>query len=173
MPAESLRLFFALPCPPALAQQIGHWRDSQGIAGATVPLANLHMTLAFLGSQPIAQVEALCALAASIQVPRFTLQLDQSTLIGGGYACLEPSTTPDALLQLVDTLNEGLRARGIEPDPQPFRPHVTLLRNACWRPTQAPVLTWPVRAFGLYASHSEAAGVRYQALASWPLQATR
>ena len=173
MPAESLRLFFALPCPPTLARQISDWRDLQGLAGAPVPLANLHMTLAFLGSQPAAGVEALCALAASIQVPRFTLQLDQTTLIGGGYACLEPSTTPDALLQLVSKLNEGLRALGIEPDPRPFRPHVTLLRNACGQPTQAPLLSWPAQAFGLYASHNDAAGVRYQALASWPLQAAR
>lgn len=173
MPAESLRLFFALPCPPALAQQIGDWRDRQDFAGAPVPLANLHMTLAFLGSQPVARMEALRALAASIQVPGFTLQLDQTTLIGGGYACLEPSTTPDALLRLVGVLNHGLRTLGIESDPRPFRPHVTLLRNASSSAGQAPLLSWPVREFRLYASHSDGAGVRYQTLARWPLQTTR
>ena len=173
MHAETLRLFFALPCPPALAEQIGSWRDRQDVAGVPVPLANLHLTLAFLGSQPVARVKALRALATSIQLPCFTLQLDQTSLFGDGYACLEPGTPPDALLQLVSTLNDGLRALGIEPDRRAFRPHVTLLRNAGGQLQQAPVLTWPVQQFGLYASHSDVAGVRYQALATWPLRATR
>lgn len=49
MPDRFLRLFFALPCPPPLAERIGRWRDDRPLPGRQVATANLHLTLAFLG----------------------------------------------------------------------------------------------------------------------------
>lgn len=173
MKADTLRLFFALPCPDDLAQRICAWRDAQGIAGAAVPAANLHMTLAFLGSQPADRLDALRRLGAGIRARPFDLQLNQAGLIGDGHACLEPATAPEALLQLVAALNQGLRALGIEPDSRPFRPHLTLLRNATGLAASPPALNWSVRAFGLYASRSQGAGVHYEALSRWRLSPAR
>ncbi|MBF3346235.1 RNA 2',3'-cyclic phosphodiesterase, partial [Pseudomonas aeruginosa] len=52
MPDRFLRLFFALPCPPPLAERIGRWRDDRPLPGRQVATANLHLTLAFLGQVP-------------------------------------------------------------------------------------------------------------------------
>lgn len=169
MPADALRLFFALPCPPGLGRQICTWREAQHWQGRPVPSANLHLTLAFLGSQPASRLDALRALGHGIRVPAFVLQLDRAGLIGGAHGCLLPNQTPSQLLQLVDALRQGLEALGVAVDPRPFRPHVTLLRDACAAPRTAPALIWPVRCFGLYASRQQAGGVHYQALGSWPL----
>ncbi|HBB77192.1 MAG TPA: RNA 2',3'-cyclic phosphodiesterase, partial [Pseudomonas sp.] len=49
---DTLRLFFALPCPPEQAAAICSWRDRQALGGRPVALENLHLTLAFLGAQP-------------------------------------------------------------------------------------------------------------------------
>ncbi len=59
MPDRSLRLFFALPCPPPLAERIGRWRDSRPLSGRQVATANLHLTLAFLGPVPSSRLVAL------------------------------------------------------------------------------------------------------------------
>ena len=56
MPDRFLRLFFALPCPPPLAERIGRWRDDRPLPGRQVATANLHLTLAFLGQVPYAQI---------------------------------------------------------------------------------------------------------------------
>ncbi|MGV8390844.1 RNA 2',3'-cyclic phosphodiesterase, partial [Pseudomonas aeruginosa] len=46
MPDSSLRLFFALPCPPPLAERIGRWRDGRPLPGRQVATENLHLALA-------------------------------------------------------------------------------------------------------------------------------
>ncbi|UTN84660.1 hypothetical protein NMC41_23080 [Pseudomonas aeruginosa] len=67
MPDRSLRLFFALPCPPPLAERIGRWRDSRPLSGRQVATANLHLTLAFLGPVPSSRLVALLDMAAAIE----------------------------------------------------------------------------------------------------------
>jgi 2'-5' RNA ligase len=171
MTPESLRLFFALSCPPQLRQQICAWRDSQNWPGKAVPETNLHLTLAFLGSQPAERLDALLALGQSIRVAPFELQLDHAGLIGERHGCLLPTQPATGLLELADRLRQGLDALGIELDSRPFRPHVTLLRQASPPPSAPAALDWPVAEFGLYASLNTATGVRYQALGCWPLGA--
>src|SRR5690606_22805487 len=70
---DTLRLFFALPCPPEQAAATCDWRDRQSLGGRPVPLENLHLTLAFLGAQPEADLEAIRQLAADIVSPGFEL----------------------------------------------------------------------------------------------------
>lgn len=56
---DTLRLFFALPCPPEQAADICAWREDQALDGRIVPQDNLHLTLAFLGAQPREHLDAL------------------------------------------------------------------------------------------------------------------
>lgn len=169
---NTLRLFFALPCPPDQAAAISSWRDQQAFGGRPVPAVNLHMTLAFLGAQPAEHLEALRQLADGIDCPGFELELNGLIILGKGFVCLQPQTPPAGLLQLAAALNERLSALGVVLDSRPFLPHMTLARQADAK-AQCPAasFSWPVERFVLYQSQNTADGVRYQELGSWPLGA--
>jgi len=167
---DTLRLFFALPCPPEQAAAICAWRDDQALDGRAVSRDNLHLTLAFLGAQPKEHLDALLQMAATVHAEAFSLSLDRLTTIGKGFICLQPASTPPALLQLVEALSERLAALGVVLDCRPFLPHLTLSRQARSRAQQpAPDFTWHVDRFVLYRSVNTADGVRYDELGSWPL----
>lgn len=169
---KPLRLFFALPCPTALATSICDWRDSQDLGGRPVAPANLHLTLAFLGSQPVTKLDGLRQLGSHLRTDAFMLRLDQMQTIGHGFACLIPSQVPPPLSQLVEQLHAGLSAHGFALDSRPFLPHLTLSREVQKRPnTHPPAFKWQVEGFGLFASESTENGVHYQALQDWPLTA--
>lgn len=167
---DTLRLFFALPCPPAQTEAICAWRDRQTFSGRAVPAENLHLTLAFLGAQPAERLPALCQLADELSCERFELCLDQLITLGERFVCLAPGAAPPQLLQLAAQLAERLHALGIVLDSRPYRPHLTLLREAR-HPAHGPVpaFGWQVREFALYLSQTTAHGVRYQALRRWSL----
>src|SRR5690606_14989067 len=59
MSASSLRLFFALSCPPRPAQDLLAWREQAGLGGHWISPDNLHITLAFLDNQPSERLPAL------------------------------------------------------------------------------------------------------------------
>jgi 2'-5' RNA ligase len=165
-----LRLFFALPCPPTLAEAIGSWRDQQSLGGRPVAQPNLHLTLAFLGSQPAAQLDGLKRLGGHLRADAFMLRLDQLQTIGHGFACLIPSQIPPPLSQLVEQLHAGLSTHGFVLDSRPFLPHVTLIREAQIQSTaKPPSFDWRVEHFGLFASESSPNGVHYRELERWPL----
>ncbi|MCQ4295487.1 RNA 2',3'-cyclic phosphodiesterase [Pseudomonas stutzeri] len=169
---DTLRLFFALPCPPEQAAAICAWRDSQDFDGRAVARDNLHLTLAFLGAQPTHHLDALLQMAATVQAEAFSLTLDRLTTIGKGFICLQPGTTPPELLRLVAALSERLAALGVVLDCRPFLPHLTLSRQARSRPQKlAPGFAWQVDRFVLYRSSNVADGVRYDELGSWSLSA--
>lgn len=171
MSSESLRLFFALPCPPEVAEAICTWRDGLALGGRPVPAANLHLTLAFLGQQPAARLEELQLLAAGVEASPFELRLDR---LGGGrqgLLWLEPSQMPAALAALAAELQQRLQTIGIPPERRAFRAHLTLLRHAGARPSESqPDFAWPVERFALYLSQPVQRGVRYRELGSWPLR---
>jgi 2'-5' RNA ligase len=169
---HTLRLFFALPCPPALAEAIGSWRDQQCLGGRPVVQANLHLTLAFLGSQPAAQLDGLKQLGGHLRADAFMLRLDQLQTIGHGFACLIPNQVPPPLSQLVEQLHAGLSTHGFALDSRPFLPHMTLSREAQVQSTaKPPSFDWRVEHFGLFVSESTPNGVRYRELERWPLTA--
>ncbi len=169
---KDLRLFFALPCPPTLADAICSWRDRQNLDGRPVAKANLHLTLAFLGSQPASALEELKQLGSHLRADAFMLRLDQLRTIGHGFACLIPSQLPPPLRQLVEQLHARLSTHGFALDARPFLPHVTLVRNAPTQPhITPPTFEWHVERFGLFLSVNTPSGAHYRELAGWPLTA--
>ncbi|MFL9814425.1 RNA 2',3'-cyclic phosphodiesterase [Stutzerimonas sp. VN223-3] len=169
---KPLRLFFALPCPPALVEAICSWRDSQHFDGRPVAPANLHLTLAFLGGQPAAKLDGLKQLGSHLRADAFMLRLDQLQTIGHGFTCLIPSQVPPPLSQLVEQLHAGLCVHGFALDSRPFLPHVTLSREAQVRPgANPPAFKWSVERFGLFLSENTENGVHYRELENWPLTA--
>ncbi|MBC9250602.1 2'-5' RNA ligase [Pseudomonas alcaligenes] len=164
---RALRLFFALPCPPPIARQIAAWRQALAADGKLVAPANLHLTLAFLGSLDAHHLTPLGEIAASIQLPAFDLQLDRLACWSQGLLHLAPSQPPQPLLELVEQLQSRLRQHGYQQPGHAFRPHLTLARHS-HLPAISPLanFAWTVERFALYAS----ADGHYRELHSWPLE---
>lgn len=143
LPDEGLRL--------GLAAYGAQWQWPPG-AVRYAP-ADWHLTLHFIGSVP---VRPLADWAAALAVPfaPFRLQLGRPERWPHGLAVLCPMTNPAPLLTLQADLALALQATGVQTDPRPFRPHLTLARHASqahW-PEQTPVLDWPVRSYALMQS---------------------
>jgi len=170
---DTLRLFFALWPDDATRDALnrtGKWLH-QHWGGRRMRADTLHITLAFLGSTPAAQLDALIACADAVQADTFELILDQA-----GYwrhkriGWLGASQTPPQHAALVVALNTALRAAGYAVDARPHVPHVTLLRNSAGGevPECTPV-HWPISDFVLVASRTETAGAHYEVIRRWPL----
>ncbi|WP_137885543.1 RNA 2',3'-cyclic phosphodiesterase [Pseudomonas sp. 2FE] len=170
MSTPPLRLFFALACPPELARTIAAWRDSLYLDGRPVAAGNLHLTLAFLGSQPRGRIDELKALAASLQAPAFNLPLESLHRWRNGLLYLAPSQTPAALLTLTQQLRTDLLNTGFNLESRPFHPHLTLARHCPLFTVDAnPSFDWPVSEFALFASENTARGTHYRLLERWQL----
>jgi 2'-5' RNA ligase len=141
-----------------------------------------HLTLEFLGNveatrQPALHAAALQALQAlsSVGVPEEELVFDRlEHWARPEVLCLVASTVPPALARLVAALRAAIAERAFEPERREFRPHLTLARKARRRVSarQVDPLPWPVRTLVLARSVSDAAGSRYEPLASWNIGQT-
>lgn len=170
---DSLRLFFALWPDDATRTALNHtgkWLH-QHWGGRRMRADTLHLTLAFLGNTPVAQLDTLVACADTVQSHAFELILDQI-----GYwrhnriGWLGPSQPPLALGELVSAVNEAVQKAGIKVDARQHVPHVTLLRNTAGG--TFPVcesVNLPVREFVLVSSRTDADGAYYEVIRRWPL----
>lgn len=125
-----MRLFYAL------------WPDAATVAalqalqarvhGRHVAPQNLHLTLAFLGEQPPAQLPLLHAILAQLPRTEFVLRLDRLGYFSKQRIVWAGShETPAALHALQETLAQALDRHGIAWDHRlTFKPHITLARNA-------------------------------------------
>lgn len=167
MTNDRLRLFFALPCPGPVAETLSAWSRANCPDGRALHPADLHITLAFLGSQPAERLPTLAALAGRLPLPDFELEL---ALLErwSDLLVLLPGQAPAALLEFQASLLEHLQAAGVTYEQRPYRPHLTLVRRlaATHLPPLAPQVAWPVREWGLYRSVEQQP--RYQCLARWP-----
>lgn len=172
---EGLRLFFAVMPAPAetrrlatLAGRLAVLTDGRAQSGA-----NLHLTLAFLGQVPRAQLPSLKAIGnACRHHPASRLTLSRLTALRSTL-CLEPESTPVPLATLQRDLSRSLTAAGFLLESRRFRPHLSLVRHA-----RAPVP--PGAGFDpvelaldhLVLMHSDRLpqGARYTELGRWPLQ---
>lgn len=166
-PVQSLRLFYAL------------WPDDEtraalamlqaAISGRKTNYENLHVTLAFLGNQPIASLPVLKEILSSLPQQDMTLILDRigyfpkNRIVWAGTHAV-----PDALFELQQRLTTELLQRNIAVDTRAtFKPHVTLARDAM-APDEVPFepIHWRAGHVCLVASSAEANGARYRILAS-------
>ncbi|QFH70023.1 RNA 2',3'-cyclic phosphodiesterase [Atlantibacter subterraneus] len=174
--SEPKRLFFALEIPAPIQQQVIQWRAAQFApeAGRPIAAANLHLTLAFLGEISDQKQQTLMTLAGRIQQPAFTLTLDDAGhWPRSRVVWLGSHQPPRGLLQLANLLRAQAARSGCYQSPQPFHPHVTLLRNAAHQVAiPAPGFHWtfPVTEFVLYSSQFSQGRTQYQPLARWSLE---
>jgi len=168
---KQLRLFFALwpneDIRDSLAQ-INHKLARQCLGKPMRP-ENLHITLAFPGNLPVTSLDYLLPMADAISFKPFKLKLDylgifpRAHIIWAGM-----KTEPVELLELAAELHTGILTCGFQLDSQPFKPHLTLLRNAKRLPEQTiKPLYWKVDDYCLISSMSKPDGVQYKVLHRW------
>jgi len=171
--SDTLRLFFALWPDDATRDALNHagkWLH-QHWGGRRMRAETLHITLAFLGSTPAEQLDALTTCVDAVRTDAFELILDQA-----GYwrhnriGWLGASQTPPQYIELVGALNAALQGVGFDVDARPHVPHVTLLRNSAGGevPECTPV-HWPISDFVLVASRRESDGMHYDVIRRWSL----
>lgn len=173
--SEPKRLFFAIELPDEVREQIIAWRAGHFSPddGRPVAAANLHLTLAFLGEVSASKQQALSQLAGRIRQPGFTLRLDDAgQWLRSRVVWLGMRQPPRGLLQLANMLRAQAARSGCYQSPQPFHPHITLLRDASHAVAiPAPGFCWsfPVTEFALYASSFKRGRTRYTQLQRWTL----
>lgn len=173
--SDPKRLFFALELPDDVQQQIIHWRAAHFPvdSGRPVAAANLHLTLAFLGEVSAEKQRALATLAGRIRQPGFTLDLnDAGQWLRSQVVWLGTRQPPRGLLQLASMLRSQAARSGCYQSPQPFHPHITLLRSTAHAvPIPAPGFNWrvPVDTFSLFCSEYARGRTRYTRLERWTL----
>lgn len=129
---ESKRLFYALWPDAAVRTALHRLQRQLQLEGRPIPAAKLHITLAFLGQQPVSVLPALQTILTRLQGPEMTLTLDRI-----GYfkrpriAWVGMQQVPDALAALQQDLESLLAQQAIAYTPSTtFKPHVTLVRDA-------------------------------------------
>ena len=130
---ERIRLFVALRLPDETVEQLVAWQLAE-LAGASdariVPPGNLHVTLAFLGSTPTADIEPILGLLREL-----ASKVERPMLAGGEYR----ETRSVGMVRLEDDggratrlaagVGEELEGLGVyERERRAWLPHVTVLR---------------------------------------------
>jgi 2'-5' RNA ligase len=174
---ERLRLFLALPLPGSVVERLVAWR-SEALAGGrdvrTVPAANLHVTLAFLGHRPAEEAAGIAAelRAAAGRARRPALRAAryrETRSVGmvvfeddGGHAT-----------RLAGDLAARLERLGVyEPEKRPWLPHVTVVRfrrPPRRRPDPPDLGLVSPSEVALYHSVLRRAGAQYEIRESVPL----
>jgi 2'-5' RNA ligase len=173
--ADTARLFFALWPEISVRNELAAWQRKlqQGGNARVLRPWTLHLTLAFLGPTPLAQLDAVKDAAAGVRGNAVDLLLDQADYWPHNHivwvGCTAP---PPALIELQSALASRLNAAGIAFDAKPFHPHVSLLRNVRnSRPQWArSSVAWPARDFVLVESRPGNDGNRYEIVARFPLR---
>lgn len=173
-PAPVRRLFFALwPDETLRAALVAGTREVARSAGGRLQSPEqLHLTLVFLGAVPEARLGDVLESAAAARGAPCEIRLDRLEYWSRPRVlCLTSAETPQPLLELVESLTGGLRARGFATERRPFRVHLTLSRDSRPPPREAVVapLVWPATEFALVESVTERTGARYRPLERWSL----
>jgi RNA 2',3'-cyclic 3'-phosphodiesterase len=166
---DRIRLFLALQLPSAALDVLEQWSAEHLRSGRPVPREHLHVTLAFLGARPAAELPAI-------------VEALRDAASSAGNVLLEPhrwretqnvgmivlrDVTGDAS-GLAGRLHESLAALGVyAPEARPWLPHVTALRFRA-RPRLDPPLpqmgTFVPSGAAAYLSRLHPSGARYEVL---------
>ncbi len=169
------RIFFALWPPDAVRSAIATQAEPLlQNHKRIVPVANLHLTLAFIGNIETAKLVDYREAAATVHTQAFDLILDRAgTFSRAQVLWLGCSLVPTEIQVLVERLNNALQHCGYTPDHRPYVPHLTLARKYRKKAPQDVMVNipWAVRDFCLVESRPAqgGGGVEYHVLESWPL----
>lgn len=178
---HSLRLFFALWPTGAhrRALAVATGPVVAQVEGQPVPAANLHVTLAFLGSVPGRTFVHLVEIGGQGGYPAIELDFDRLEYWPKPRVLVAvPSQVPPAGTAMVERLWQRIEPLGFARDTRPWRPHLTLARKIRRPPPDGLTLgAGPLPSAGdaarwrlaLVESVTHPQGARYRPLAEWPL----
>lgn len=132
-----MRLFFALPLPPAIRRALSDLKEAELGKLRWVPEAQLHLTLRFVGEVDEATAEALVAAVDPSDWPALELRVHGVGVFGPPRRprVLWAAVTPlEPLARVARSLEEAARAAGLPAETRPFAAHVTLGRFKQARP---------------------------------------
>lgn len=171
---EPLRLFVAVELPGEVRGALAQWADGAAPPEVRrVPVDNLHVTLAFLGSRSGAEADVVAALLPGVVSPVGELRTAGALWLPPRRPGVLAVALGDAagLSALQAAVVAGLReAVGYEPEHRRFRPHVTVgrVRRGTLAATvvlpDPPEVAFEATGLTLYESHSGTGGSRYEAL---------
>jgi 2'-5' RNA ligase len=165
---ERLRLFLGLRLPDDVLDRLERWQDAE-LSGRVVPRANLHITLAFLGSRPAADLPGIAA--ALSQAARGAGRIELSArryreTRSVGMVVLEDATEEGS--RLAERVFDGLEQLGVyERERRPWLPHVTVLRFRSPPKLEPPVPdlgTFEPSDAAVYMSSLRPSGAQYEVL---------
>ena len=173
-----MRLFFGLETDPATALALADWRDRElACDGRPVPVANFHITLAFVGELADSALETLCLAVddwhGGTGIAAGSLAIDQAGYWHKpGIFWVGPSQWPQPLDDLAGKLRRLSSNAGARRDRKRFQPHITLFRGCRLPPPaacQPPALELAYHHFALFESRQGRSGVSYHPLREWEL----
>jgi 2'-5' RNA ligase len=169
---ERLRLFLALRLPDVVRDRLAAWADDHARgAGRLVPREDLHVTLAFLGSRPAGELDAVVAALREAALAAGSIELAPAgwrETRSVGMVRLDDAG--GAAGRLAVDLHQRLEGLGVyRREARPWLAHVTVVRFR-----ERPRLRPPLPELGAFAPSDAAAylsrlhpsGARYEVLAS-------
>jgi 2'-5' RNA ligase len=182
---ERLRLFLALRLPDDVVSSIADWQRRELVdakqAGRVVPPGNLHVTLAFLGSRPAAELpgilEVLAAAARDTAPPRLEVTGYRETRSVGMLTLDEAGGSGGRSgAELAGRVQAELAALGVyRLETRPWLPHVTVLRfrERLRLHPEPPTCGWMSSDAAAFLSRLHPSGARYEVLESAALGGVR
>lgn len=138
MKPESARLFAALELPAPVRTALVTWRTAQlshvdGLRATQPDALSLHITLCFLGSQPVADIARIaeaCTAAAGFRRPALSIGRPLWLPVRRPRV-LTVEIDDDGGLRAIQTALAGALGQGgwFEPEQRRFLPHVTVART--------------------------------------------
>jgi 2'-5' RNA ligase len=127
---ESLRLFCGFPLPAATIDPLAAWQGAELGGGRIVPPGNLHVTLAFLGSRPAGDVDAVvAALREAVAGPGRVVLRVRGYRETRSVGMLTLDDEEGRAAGIARRLHERLESLGLyRPEARPWLPHLTVLR---------------------------------------------
>jgi len=166
------RLFFGLASTDASRQLCTSLLQAITDNGnQPVPLANLHVTLVFLGLLNTEVENALLGEASTVVCKKFAINFDQlSYWQKPGILCLTSRENISELFSIVRQLTALAKKWEITLDGRAYQAHVTLARKAKQAIDLAfEPIVWQADAFCLFESCPTENGVEYRVLKRWAL----
>jgi 2'-5' RNA ligase len=169
------RVFYALWPGDKVRAELGAAarRMHRALHGRRTRDESLHLTLAFIGTVDIGDLERLRAPPPSLGAGPFNLTLDRwDCWPHNRIGWAGPSAIPLALERLAANLADWLHGLGFEIEKRRFAPHVTLVRDAqhAGMPGVPQPVHWRVEEFVLVRSQRLPRGSQYEIVARWPLE---
>jgi len=127
---ERARLFCGLRLPDTALDALSEWQAAYITAGRPVPRDHLHVTLAFLGHRPVAELDSILGAlrAAAAAADRITL-LPERYRETRSVGMLALTDEGGAAGRLADDLQGRLERLGVyERERRPWLPHLTVVR---------------------------------------------